>query len=181
MTFCVFTGTGRRWARSVSKEHLRMEGREIALRAARILDEKKASKIIVYDLRKSTDIADYFVIGTVTGIHHMQGIVEEIVTQLKEHGEDSVRCDNHSMSQWVLLDCVDCVIHLFSPELREYYSLESLWGDSDTVEWQEEAVGVAAGASSAESASPEAPAKPKKAAAKKRAPAKKRAAAAAKN
>ncbi|HTL52262.1 MAG TPA: ribosome silencing factor [Planctomycetota bacterium] len=144
-----------------------MDGREIAIRSARILDDMKASNILVYDLRKSTDISDYFVIGTVTGPAHMTGIVTEIVKDLKTHGEGEVRCDNQNMSQWVLMDCVDCVIHLFSPELREYYSLESLWGDSDTLDWQEL---VGAGVEAAESGGTTA--KPK--AKKKRAPAKKR-------
>lgn len=151
-----------------------MDGREIALRSARILDDKKASNILVYDLRNSTDISDYFVIGTVTGPSHMHGIVEEIMKDLKSQGEESVRCDNQNMSQWVLLDCVDCVIHLFSPELREYYSLESLWGDSETVDWEEltganlsiDQLAGAGGAATAVAAKP--------AAKKKRAPAKKR-------
>lgn len=146
-----------------------MDGREIALRSARILDDKKASNILVYDLRKSTDISDYFVIGTVTGPSHMHGIVDEIMKELKSHGENGVRCDNQNMSQWVLLDCVDCVIHLFSPELRAYYSLESLWGDSDTVEW-EELVGANVGLDAGGTAVATKPA----AAKKKRAPAKKR-------
>ncbi|MGH7143481.1 MAG: ribosome silencing factor [Planctomycetota bacterium] len=153
-----------------------MEGREIAIRSARILDNKKAQNILVYDLRKSTDISDYFVIGTVTGPSHMKGIIDEIMRELKTHGENGVRCDNQNMSQWVLMDCVDCVIHLFSPELREYYSLESLWGDSDTLDWEEglTPVGVAAEIAAGEAeATVEAPAKRKRAPAKKRrAPAK---------
>lgn len=114
-------------------------GRNIALFAARTGDDKKATDIVVYDLRGMTDVTDYFVIMTASSRSQIRAITESIRRELKSCGVTKLGQEGTEGGQWVLMDYSDCVIHVFSPELREYYGLESLWGDAPRLEWAEEA------------------------------------------
>jgi ribosome-associated protein len=122
-----------------------MDGRDIALFAARVADEKKGEDIIVYDLRGLTDLTDYFVIATAHSKAQVRAIVETISRELKSAGTTKLGQEGSDNGQWILLDYADCVIHIFSPELREYYGLESLWGDAPKVEWTSDAAVKATG------------------------------------
>ena len=118
-----------------------INGREIALFAARTADEKKGTDIVIYDLRGLTDITDYFVIVTAQSKAQGRAILESIHHDLKACGLKKMGQEGNETGQWVLIDFSDCVIHIFSPTLREYYGLESLWGDAPKVDWStEEAV-----------------------------------------
>ena len=112
-----------------------MDGREIALFAARMADEKKGENIIIYDLHGLTDLADYFVIVTANSKAQVRAIVETISRDLKLRGTHKYGQEGNENGQWILLDYTDCVIHIFSPALRDYYGLESLWGDAPRVNW----------------------------------------------
>lgn len=113
-----------------------MTGRYIALAAARIAGEKKGQDIVVYDLRGISDVADFFVVVTALSKIQIGAISGEIERSLKKEGLFALGVEGSSGSQWILLDYADTVVHLFSQELREYYNLESLWGDAPKVEWQ---------------------------------------------
>jgi len=115
-----------------------MDGRDIALFAARVADEKRGEDIIIYDLRGLTDLTDYFVIATAHSKAQVRAIIETISKELKQAGTTKLGQEGSDNGQWILLDYSDCVIHIFSPELREYYGLESLWGDAPKVEWTAE-------------------------------------------
>jgi ribosome-associated protein len=112
-----------------------MSGRDIALFAARMADDKKGENIIIYDLRGLTDLADYFVIVTAKSKAQVRAIVESIALDLKKIGTHKYGQEGNENGQWILLDYADCVIHIFSPALRDYYGLESLWGDAPRVDW----------------------------------------------
>jgi ribosome-associated protein len=112
-----------------------MKGREIAAFAARIADEKKATDIVIYDLRGITDVTDYFVIATAHSKAQVRAIIESVAKELKLLGIRKMGREGADSGQWILLDYSDCVIHVFSPALREYYGLESLWGDAPKVDW----------------------------------------------
>jgi ribosome-associated protein len=113
-----------------------MKGREIAAFAARIADEKKATDIVIYDLRGITDVTDYFVIATAHSKAQVRAIIEGVAKELKLLGIRKMGREGSDSGQWILLDYSDCVIHVFSPALREYYGLESLWGDAPKVDWR---------------------------------------------
>ena len=115
-----------------------MKGREIATFAARTADEKKGTEILVYDLRGLTDITDYFVIVTAHSKAQIRAILESIARELKAVGEKKFGQEGNESGRWVLLDYGDCVIHIFSPELRDYYGLESMWGDAPKINWAAE-------------------------------------------
>ncbi|MCZ7647130.1 MAG: ribosome silencing factor [Planctomycetota bacterium] len=112
-----------------------MTGREIALQAARAADEKQAERIVVYDLRGLSDVADYFVLATVQSRAQARAVLREVEEVLRKEGARPMAREGSNDAQWQLLDYVDAVIHVFSAELREYYNLESLWGDAPKLDW----------------------------------------------
>lgn len=117
-----------------------MNGREIAVFAAQTADEKKGTDIVVYDLHGLTDITDYFVLVTAHSKAQIRAIAETIAQELKHRGLRRIGQEGNEMGQWLLLDYSDCVIHIFSSELREFYGLESLWGDAPKLDWRAEPV-----------------------------------------
>ena len=117
-----------------------MNGRDIALFAARTADDKKATGIVIYNVIGLTDITDYFVIATAQSKAQIRAIVEGISHELKLCGTNKLGQEGNETGQWVLLDYSDCVIHVFSPALRDYYGIESLWGDAPKLDWTHEVV-----------------------------------------
>lgn len=113
-----------------------MIGIELAKLAAKMVDEKQGQDILVYDLRGISDVADYFVLVTVLSKSQARAIMGYLDKEFKDRGLVRVGREGDRDSAWTLLDYGDCVIHIFSPELRSYYSLESLWGDAPHVDWK---------------------------------------------
>jgi ribosome-associated protein len=97
--------------------------------AAALLD-RKALDPIVLDLRGLTAAADYFVIVSGTSDAHVRGMAEHLMTALEPRGLVPHHVEGLRQGRWVLLDYVDFVVHVFHPELREFYQLERLWGDA---------------------------------------------------
>ncbi|MBI3832562.1 MAG: ribosome silencing factor [Planctomycetes bacterium] len=126
-----------------------LPGREIAIFAACEADEKKGEGILVYDLRGLSDVTDYFVLVTAQSKLQIRAILNAIEKGLKDRGVYVLGQEGDANSQWMLLDYADCVIHVFSPELRQYYNLEALWGDAPRVDWQASATARPAAASRA--------------------------------
>jgi ribosome-associated protein len=109
-----------------------------ALIAARAADSKKATDIIVQEMRKVLFITDYFVIATGVNNRQVDAITEAIEEALrKEAGVKPIGREGLGDQTWVLLDYGDIVVHIFQPELREFYRLESLWSDAPFVDLTE--------------------------------------------
>ncbi|GMV79351.1 MAG: ribosomal silencing factor RsfS [Planctomycetota bacterium] len=123
-----------------------MDGRDIALYAARAANDKMAEDIVVYDLRGLSDVTDYFVIASVQSKLQAKAVLRGIEDILRPQGERPMSREGSADGQWQLLDYVDVVIHVFSTEMREYYNLEALWGDAPQVEWNDEPAEVKASA-----------------------------------
>ncbi|HEX3744557.1 MAG TPA: ribosome silencing factor [Bryobacteraceae bacterium] len=104
----------------------------IAVRAA---EAKKASDLVVLDLTGITAFADYFVICTGANQRQVQAISDEVGLRLKhDAGELPSNIEGYSQAEWVLADYGDLLIHIFSPQAREYYGLQRLWRGARTVE-----------------------------------------------
>ena len=99
----------------------------LANAAAKALDDKKGEDIRVYDVRGISAITDFTVAATGTSAPHLRGLIAEVQRQLREQGYQSYRMSGDPASGWVIIDYVDVVIHVFSPEAREYYAIERLW------------------------------------------------------
>ena len=83
-----------------------------------------------------TVLADYFIIANVTSNTHVRSLAEEVEEKMREKGVQPRSIEGRSTG-WILLDYEDVVIHIFTPQDREYYSLERLWSDAATVELSE--------------------------------------------
>lgn len=115
-------------------------GRDIAIFSARTADDRKGEDIVIYDVRGITDVADYFVIATAHSRSQTRAIIESIKKALKSVNIRKMGQEGHEGGSWVLIDFTDVVIHVFSPELREYYSMETLWGDAPKIDWKKEKI-----------------------------------------
>lgn len=95
------------------------------------LDERKGEKTEVIDLRERTLIADYFVITSGTSNVHIKAIVDGISRKFKEKRLKRPDVEGYSTARWVLVDFGDVVVHIFAPEEREFYDIESLWKQTE--------------------------------------------------
>ncbi len=89
------------------------------------------------DLREISTFTDFFVICSATSEPQLKAIANEIETRLKEdHGTRPVAIDGFPASQWIVLDYLQVVVHIFHRDKRAFYSLEDLWGDATRVDWE---------------------------------------------
>ena len=89
------------------------------------------------DVRGISTFTDFFVICSATSEPQLKAIANEIQTRLKEdHGVRAVAMDGFPASQWIVLDYLQVVVHIFHRDKRAFYSLEDLWGDAPRVEWE---------------------------------------------
>jgi ribosome-associated protein len=114
------------------------DSRATAVAAAQAAAAKQASDIVILDVRELIVITDYFVIASGSSDRQVRTLVEEIEKGVRERLDvKPVRREGEDGWQWVLLDYVDVVVHVFSEEQREYYDLERLWRDAPRLEWEE--------------------------------------------
>ena len=102
--------------------------RELAVEA---LEALKAVEIHVLDVRALTDITDYMIVASGRSTRQVSAIAEHLIEQAKAHNERPVGTEGLRHGEWVLVDLVDVVVHLMTPETREFYQLEKLWGGSE--------------------------------------------------
>lgn len=91
------------------------------------LEDHKAQDVIVINLRGKSDIADYMVIATGQSGRQVSAMADHLVMVVKKHGVVGAVPEGRGQSDWVLLDGGDVIIHLFRPEVREFYNLEKMW------------------------------------------------------
>jgi len=91
----------------------------------------------VLDLRTISTFTDFFVICSATSEPQLKAIANEIETRLREdHAIRPVAIDGFPASQWIVLDYLQVVVHVFHRDKREFYSLEDLWSDAPLLDWQ---------------------------------------------
>ena len=113
----------------------------LARRIAAIAADKKARDISVLDMRDVVAYTDFLVIATGNTERQTQGIEDAIYQGLKHppEGEGQVpeRVEGRREARWILMDYLDCVVHIFTPAARDYYRLETLWGEVPALEVEE--------------------------------------------
>ena len=108
--------------------------------AVRAASAKKAEKIMILDLRHTSAFTDVFVVCTGQNARQVKAIVDNVEETLRAtHGQRPVATEGYRNSEWVLVDYFDFVVHVFTPESREFYALERLWGSAIRVEVSDEA------------------------------------------
>jgi ribosome-associated protein len=118
-----------------------MSSEELARRLAAIADDKKGSDLMALDVRALVGYTDYLVICTARNERQAKAIHDEVHLRLKrEHGLLAASVEGEADGRWVLMDYLDCVLHVFVPELRERYRLEVLWTEAPRLELELQAL-----------------------------------------
>jgi len=108
---------------------------QLARLIAAIVDDKKGEEITCLDVRTLVSYTDYLVIATARNERQAKAIYDEVHLRLKkEHGLLPERVEGEGDARWLLADYIDCVLHVFVPELRDRYRLERLWGEAGRLE-----------------------------------------------
>jgi ribosome-associated protein len=106
----------------------------MAMAAAAAADDKKATDLVVLDMRELVTYTDYLVVATGATPRQTKAIAEEIRIRLKQdHGVSARRVEGDRVGDWILVDLLDVVVHLFTPDAREFYRLERLWREAPRV------------------------------------------------
>ena len=95
----------------------------------KILDNNKALDIVAIDLEGKSSIADYMIVASGTSSRHIQALSEQILEQFKNSGILNSKIEGAESPDWKLIDGIDLIVHIFNPEKRKFYELESMWSE----------------------------------------------------
>lgn len=101
---------------------------------AQIIYDKKGINIFALDVREISSITDYVIIAEGNVDRHVSSIARAIIDELRDQGERAVHVEGLQIGDWVVIDFIGIMVHLFMPGLREKFSLEKLWEDSKIVD-----------------------------------------------
>ena len=108
-----------------------LDAKTLSAIAVEALQEKKGVDILRMDLRDADgSVTDFFVLCTGTSDRHVQALADSVLEFMKENGERPHNKEGMDKGEWILLDYVNIVVHIFQKETREFYRLENLWGDA---------------------------------------------------
>ena len=110
-----------------------MDAKQLALAVRFAADEKKGLDPLILDIRKLTDIADYFVLVHGTSDRHVRTIADSVLDHLYRKKMKPAHVEGRGEARWVLLDYGHVIVHIFHYEARQFYNLERLWGDAKIV------------------------------------------------
>ena len=113
---------------------------KLAERIAKLTLEKKAEDVIIMNLRPLSSMTDYFVICTGTTNTQVKAISDHVEKELRKKKVRPFHIEMTKNQEWILQDYFDVVLHIFQPHKREFYNLERLWGDAETIEVTDEAL-----------------------------------------
>jgi ribosome-associated protein len=106
--------------------------RKLALEAAQLAIDKKATNVKLIDLRAVTAITDYFIVASGSSDTQIKAIADHIIAEMRKHGIAPWKSEGWEAKQWIIIDFVDLVVHIFHESAREFYNLERLWADAPT-------------------------------------------------
>jgi ribosome-associated protein len=105
---------------------------DAAIEAAR---DRKATGVVVLDLKKAGAFTDYFVICSASNPRQVQAIADAVETALKAQKQRPSLVEGYARAEWILLDYFDFVVHIFSKHARDFYGLDRLWGSATRIEY----------------------------------------------
>ncbi|HWB20465.1 MAG TPA: ribosome silencing factor [Phycisphaerales bacterium] len=112
------------------------KSQEFAVEAARLMEDRKCEDVRVLDVRGLSQVCDYLIVGSGTSDRQMRSIAHEMKALGREHDNEVFRTNADEEHTWIVVDFVEVVIHLFEPNQRGYYDLETLWSDAKEVSWK---------------------------------------------
>lgn len=111
-----------------------MTSLELAKETVKILDDKKALDLKIIGIKDISVIGDYFVLATGTSSTHVKALADEVEFQIKQIGITPEHIDGYRSNSWIILDYSDVIVHVFTPEAREFYNLDRLWQDGENLD-----------------------------------------------
>ena len=102
-------------------------------RAIAAAEDKKASDLVLLDLRKASGFADYFLICSGSNPRQIRAIADAVIDAVASEGIKPAHVEGYERSEWILLDYFDFIVHVFATETRVFYGLERLWGNAERV------------------------------------------------
>ncbi len=91
------------------------------------LDDMKAENVVTIDLTGKSSIADQMVVASGRSSRHVGSIADDVVEHLKKSGAKGIRVEGQPHCDWVLIDAGDVIVHVFRPEVRDFYAIEKMW------------------------------------------------------
>jgi ribosome-associated protein len=128
MNHCRITAQG-----GCAQTETQLEPLELAEKIADLLSERQAVDIALMDIGKVSTFTEYFVIATANNPRQMTALIDSLDRDLRDDGVKPRRVEGAADSGWVLVDFGDAIVHLFSPDQRDYYNLEGLWSKGVSV------------------------------------------------
>ena len=95
------------------------------------LDDSKAEEIVSIDIQKKSSLGDYMVVASGRSHRHVAAVADHLIKALKDAGLGLPRVEGLSGADWVLIDAGDIIVHVFRPEVREFYNIEKMWQAPD--------------------------------------------------
>ncbi len=113
--------------------------RTFAIEAARMLADDKCTDVACLDVRGLSQISDFIVIGSGSSDRQMRSAADDVDALAGRMDMGKFRRSQDDRATWIVLDCIDVVVHIFEPNTRSHYDLEMLWGDAERIEWSRKA------------------------------------------
>ncbi len=101
------------------------------------MEDKKALNLVILDLRDTGAFTDFFVVASGQSNRQVKAITDAINLSLKAKGMRPTHMEGYDHAEWVLVDCFDIIIHIFTERTREHYDLERLWGSAKRITIQQ--------------------------------------------
>lgn len=114
-----------------------MNSKEMAVLAAKTLDNKKAIDIVCLDIEAKSSIADYFILASGGSERQIKALSEDVDDQFAKAGLIVKSIEGKASSGWILLDFGDVIVSVLTVEMREKYNIEKVWGDCEILNWEE--------------------------------------------
>jgi ribosome-associated protein len=115
---------------SSSDDYRILSSQDLAAQSANLVLDKKAKEVVIMDLRGLTSVTDFFVLCTGESDVQIKAIVDYLDESLRMEDTKPFHIEGYDQLNWVLVDYVDVVVHVFLAETRDYYGLERLWADA---------------------------------------------------
>lgn len=119
-------------------EQSQEELRSFAIEAARLLHDRKCEDVLLLDVRDLSQVTDYVLVASGTSDRQMKSVADQLEDLGDEHNSPCFRSNKDTGVTWIVIDFIELVAHLFEPNQRDYYDLETLWSDAAHVKWERE-------------------------------------------
>ncbi len=107
-------------------------------RAVRAAFDKKATNVVVLDLRHTTAFTDFFVLCSGQNARQVKAIADSVEDTMRQAGARPAHVEGYDRADWILMDFFTLIVHVFAPHTRDFYALERLWGDAERIEMTDE-------------------------------------------